>query len=83
MVKHNLLYHELVGLLLLFVGMTWLGLGLYATLLGANRFLIQYLPLLSGSELLIFPIFYGLGAVLIALGKIELQEVVPGKTRRR
>ena len=82
MVKHNLKYHELVGLILLFVGTTWLGLGVYATILGANRFLVDYIPLISGSELLIFPIFYGLGAVLIALGGIELREVLPGKNRR-
>lgn len=82
MVKHNLKYHEIVGLLLLFVGSTWLGVGLYATILGANRFLVDYLPLLSGSELLIFPIFYGLGAILVALGRIELRGVIPGRGRK-
>ena len=82
MVKHNLKIHELVGLSLLFIGASWLGLGLYATLLGANRILLDIFPPLQGHELLIFPIFYGLGAVLIALGKIELAETLPGKGRR-
>jgi len=82
MVKHNFRLHELIGLILLFIGATWLGLGLYATSLGANRFLVEHLPLLSGSELLIFPIFYGLGVVLLALGTIELREAMPGKNRR-
>jgi len=82
MVKHNLKIHELMGLFLLFIGATWLGLGIYATLLGANRLLMDFFPPLSGYELLIFPIFYGLGAVLLALGRIELREALPGKGRR-
>lgn len=82
MVKHNLRKHEIIGLFLLFIGATWFGLGLYATALGASRFLVDYMPLLEGLELLIFPIFYGLSVVLLALGMIELKEALPGKGRR-
>jgi len=75
----NLRQHEFVGLFLVFIGATWLGFALYGTLLAANRLLLANVPLLAGNELLIFPIFYGLGAVLLALGSIELSEALPGK----
>jgi hypothetical protein len=81
MPRTNLKQHEFIGLFLIFVGATWLGFALYGTLLAANRLLLANIPLLAGKELLIFPIFYGLGALLIALGKIELREVKPGKRR--
>jgi len=81
-VKTNLMKHEIMGLIFLFIGATWLGFGLYATMLGANRLLVAELPLLAGSEMLIFPIFYGIGAVLCMLGLIELREALPGKRRR-
>jgi len=80
--KINLRTHEYIGLFLIFVGATWLGLGIYGTLLAANRMLLAEVPLISGKELLIFPIFYGLGALMIALGRIELKEALPGKGRR-
>ena len=82
MVKHNLKIHEMMGLILLFIGSTWLGIGIYATTLASNKILMDYFPPLTGFELLIFPIFYGLGVVLLALGAIELREALPGKGRR-
>lgn len=81
MVKHNLKHYEILGLFLLFVGATWLGMGLYATILAANKSL--FCPVFVGHELLIFPIFYGFGVVLMALGRIELKGVLPGKGRRQ
>ena len=80
--KVNLRRHEFAGLLLMFVGATWLGIGLYSTLLAANRILLANVPLISGKDLIIFPLFYGLGALLLTLGKIELRESMPGKNRR-
>lgn len=82
MTKHNLRTHEAFGLLLVFAGATWLGFGLYGTFLAANRLLLTNTPLISGSELIMFPLFYGIGALLLALGKIELKSVMPGKRRR-
>ena len=79
MAKLNLKQHEFVGLVLIFIGATWLGFGLYGTLLAANRLLLANIPLLAGKELMIIPLFYGLGAVLFTLGKIELREALPGK----
>jgi len=81
--KTNLKTHEHIGLFLIFAGATWLGFGIYGTLLAANRLLLAEVPLISGRELLIFPIFYGLGALMLAFGKIELKEALPGKGRRR
>lgn len=83
MARMNLRQHEFIGLFLIFVGATWLGFALYGTLLAANRLLLANVPLLVGKELLIFPIFYGLGALLFTLGGIELREAMPGKGRRR
>jgi hypothetical protein len=79
--NHNMKKHEHIGLLLVFFGATWLGFALYGTLLAANRMLIQNMPLIAGKELLIFPMFYGIGAVLLMLGLIELRELRPGKNR--
>ena len=81
--KHNLKQHEVIGLFLVFLGATWLGLGLYGTLLAANRLLLAQVPLIAGKELMIFPLFYGFGALMIALGKIELREALPGKGRNK
>ena len=83
MVKHNVKHHEAIGLFLVFLGATWLGFALYGTLLASNRMLLAQVPLIAGKELLIFPIFYGLGALLMTLGFIELKEMLPGKGRRR
>jgi hypothetical protein len=82
MARVNIRQHEFIGLFLIFVGATWLGFALYGTLLAANRLLLANVPLLVGKELLIFPIFYGLGALLLVMGNIELREAMPGKRRR-
>jgi len=81
--KHNLRTHEFVGLFLVFIGATWLGLGIYGTLLAANRLLLAQVPLIAGRELMVFPLFYGFGALMMTLGKIELREALPGKGRKR
>ena len=83
MVRHNLKKHEHMGLLLIFVGATWLGFAVYGTLLAANRLLLTNIPLIAGKELLIFPLFYGFGALMLMLGHIELREALPGKNRGR
>ena len=77
----NLKQHEHFGLLLVFLGATWLGFAVYGTMLAANRLLLANVPLIAGKELLIFPIFYGLGALMLSLGHIELREALPGKNR--
>ena len=78
--KKNLKIHELIGMILIFVGASWLGLGIYSTMLASNRLLVD-IPLLSTNQLLIFPVFYGLGALLIAFGTIELKHTLPGRNR--
>lgn len=81
--KHNLRRHEMIGLILVFLAGTCLGIGLYITFWGANRPLfhdsIDYL--IKGKELLLFPLFYGSAALLWSLGQIELKEARPGKKR--
>ena len=79
--KHNLKQHEHIGLFLIFLGATWLGFAIYGTMLAANRLLLAQVPLIAGKELLMFPIFYGLGAMILVLGQIELREAMPGKGR--
>jgi hypothetical protein len=83
MLKSNLKRHELIGLIMIFLSGTLLGLGLYITFWGANRPLLfgnmDYL--LKGKEFLLFPIFYGFSFVLFALGQIELKEAMPGRRR--
>jgi len=80
-VKFNLKQHEHIGLLLVFIGASWLGFAVYGTMLAANRLLIPNMPLIAGRELFIFPLFYGFGALLLMLGHIELREAMPGKKR--
>jgi len=79
--RHNVKTHEFIGLFLVFLGATWLGLGLYGTLLAANRLLLAQVPLIAGKELMVFPVFFGFGALMYTLGKIELREALPGKGR--
>lgn len=81
--RHNIRIHEFIGLILVFIGATWLGFALYGTMLAADRLLLAQVPLIAGKELLIFPIFYGLSALMITMGLIELREATPGKGRRR
>ncbi len=69
MASHNVKVHEFVGLLLIFIGTTWAGYGLYLTLLYSNLILIP------GQD------FIGIGSVITVLGSIELREILPGKNR--
>jgi len=79
--KSNLKRHELIGLLMIFLSGTLIGLGLYITFWGANRPLLfgSVDKLLSGKEFLLFPLFFGLGFVMFVLGQIELKEAAPGR----
>jgi len=79
----NLRKHEIIGLVMIFLGATCLGIGLYLTLWGATRPIFYQSTdyLIRGKELMIFPLFYGVGALLLAIGKIELKEAMPGKNR--
>ena len=82
--NHNLRKHEVIGLILVFLAATCLGIGLYFTLMGAiGRPLLHQSSdyFIKGADFLLFPIFYGIGAVLWVLGKIELKESMPGKYR--
>ncbi len=72
--KFNLKTNECVGLFLVFMGASWFGFAMYGTLLAANR-QIAAIPLIAGKELFIFPIFYGLSALLMTLGWKELKNL--------
>ena len=74
-----------MGEILLFIGATCIGLGLYLALLGAvgRPLLFQNSAFfLKGKEFILFPIFFGIGALLWKIGTIELREMPPGKVRR-
>ena len=80
----NLRKHEVIGLILVFLAATSIGIGLYLTLLGAiGRPLLHQSSdyFIKGKEFALFPIFFGIGAVLWVLGGIELKEALPGKNR--
>lgn len=82
--QHNLRRHEVIGLVLVFLGATSIGVGIYLTLLGAVGRPLLYQSsdyFIKGKEFILFPLFYGIGALLMALGKIELKEAMPGKNR--
>lgn len=91
--RYNLKLHELIGFLAIWMGATALGFGLYITLYAANSGLASRLAVIMGKslpngdlrglELLVFPVFFGIGYLLIKAGEIELREVLPGKGRRR
>jgi len=81
MVRHNMKMHEHLGLFFVFAGFSWIGLGIYVTMLNANKILIPGAQLMTGNDLFLIPFFYGLGAVVTYLGIIELREVLPGKNR--
>ncbi|MBD3313783.1 hypothetical protein GF345_05045 [Candidatus Woesearchaeota archaeon] len=85
MVQHNLRRHEIMGLLFIFLAATCIGIGIYLTLMGAiGRPLLRQSTeyFLKGKEFILFPLFYGVGAVLWELGKIEIKEAIPGRIRR-
>jgi len=81
MARHNLKTHEHIGLLLVFIGVSWIGFGMYDSMLAANLLLVPGAALRSGLGLLKIPLFFGIGAVITYLGIIELREVLPGKNR--
>ncbi len=76
----NLKRHEIIGLLLVFLGATCFGIGVYMTIYVALR-PFETGQFISGKEFLLFPLFYGMGALLWSLGKIELKEAMPGRVR--
>jgi len=85
MVQHNLRRHEIMGLIFIFLAATSIGIGIYLTLMGAiGRPLLRQSTdyFLKGKEFILFPLFYGIGAVLWELGKIEIKEAVPGLVRK-
>ncbi|HLC98529.1 MAG TPA: hypothetical protein VJC00_00805, partial [Candidatus Nanoarchaeia archaeon] len=69
----------------IFLAATSIGIGIYLTLMGAiGRPLLRQSTdyFLKGKEFILFPLFYGIGAVLWELGKIEIKEAVPGLVRK-
>jgi hypothetical protein len=74
--------HEVFGLLYQFLGATCIGIGIYNAVWYAIR-PIKYgmTALPQGGEWLIFPFFFGVGAVLWSLGSIELKDVEPTSRR--
>ena len=75
---NSLRRHEMLGLVLVFFGATCIGIGLYVTVyMALGKFLGDYM--IRGTDYLLFPLFYGLGALLWSLGKIELKDVMPGR----
>lgn len=83
--KSNLRKHEIIGLILIILGYSSLGYGLYVLMWAVSKaaFICKDANcLLQGKELLIIPLFFGLAGLFIALGKIEVKEAVPGKYRK-
>ncbi len=77
--------HELLGLLYQFLGATSIGIGLYNAMWYAVRPIkmsnLNFMP--TGWDWAIFPLFFGLGAVLWTLGTIELKDVEPTTRRHK
>ncbi len=80
--KKNMMIHEIIGAILIFIGVSWLGVGLYYTISVAIDSNAGFLLWGSTAIWAIFPLFYGLGALLVMFGIIELRELLPGKNRR-
>ncbi len=78
MASHNVKMHEFIGLLMIFIGTTWAGYGLYLIMLYSNLILIPGQELIKALH---GPVFVGLGVVIAVLGSIELREILPGKNR--
>ena len=72
MVRHNMKFHEHLGLFFVFAGFSWIGLGIYVTMLNANKILIPGAQLMTGNDLFLIPFFYGLGAVVTYLSLIHI-----------
>lgn len=80
--KGNLRKHEILGLVYQFLGATAFGLGIYFAAWFAIRPLKSGAFAVHGAEWLLFPVFFGLGALLWTLGAIEVKEALPGHRRR-
>jgi hypothetical protein len=79
MVQQNLRKHEIIGLFYQFLGATSVGIGMYyAVWAGVRSVYYKQIALVSGSEWLLFPLLFGVGAVLWSLGVVELKEAQPG-----
>ena len=77
--KQNLRKHEILGLLYQFLGASCVGIGIYwAVWAGVRTIHYRTVALVSGTEWLLFPLLFGVGAVLWSLGTIELKEAIPG-----
>lgn len=76
--------HEILGLVYQFIGMTSIGIGIYFAVSFAVRPIINQSVLFTvqTGEWLLFPLFFGLGGVLWALGTIEIKEAMPGFFKR-
>ncbi len=77
----NLMRHEMIGLVLLFLAGACAGIGLYFTIWFAVRplFYQNIAFAIRVNEFLLLPIFYGAAAVLWSFGRIELKESGPNK----
>jgi hypothetical protein len=84
MVAQNLRRHEVLGLVYQFLGATCIGIGIYYAVWAATRS-AYYRTLITvrGWEWLLFPLLFGVGAILWSLGRIELKEAQPGYGVRR
>lgn len=79
MVKQNLRKHEVLGLFYQFLAATCIGYGIHqAVWLAVRSVYYKTLTPVNGAEWLLFPILFGVGAVLWSLGSVELKEAQPG-----
>jgi hypothetical protein len=79
MVAQNLRRHEVLGLVYQFLGASSIGIGIYYAVWAATRSIYyRSVATVSGWEWLLFPLLFGVGAVLWSLGHIELKEAQPG-----
>lgn len=80
----NLRKHELLGLFLQFLGATSIGMGIYQAIWFATRPLLydSVTMTIQGGEWWMFPLFFGVGALLWSLGNIEVKEALPGHRRK-
>ena len=80
----NLRRHEVLGLVYQFLGASCVGIGIYyAVWAGTRSIFYRTLSPVAGAEWLLFPLLFGIGAILWTLGSIEVKEAQPGYGRRR
>ena len=81
----NMKKHEVLGLVYQFLGATSMGIGIFTAVWYAVRPLkfgsLSALP--AGMDWVVFPLFFGIGAVLWSLGSIELKDVEPTSRGRK